>query len=176
MQRTLCVLTLALLSAFSATASTPDGQTPSQETICDGQIGAAYGLCNAYCEAMDCESPAPHASPTACTRVLNNYLKHTGMMPPCAVTCPCPESLPLFAAFVDGSQPIDECIATEETISVTAADGQFSIVVSAEGGFCRDNEEGPSMPLTPAEALVCRLLLRDTAAGQAVPVMCVPPE
>jgi hypothetical protein len=175
MQKSLWVLALALLCALApASAKTPDGQTPSEETICDGQIGAAYGLCNAYCEAMDCESPAPHASPTACTRVLNNFLKHTGQMPPCAATCPCPEELPLFAAFVDGTQPIQSCIAATETISVSAEDGQFSIVVSAEGGFCSDNGEEPFVPLTADEAQVCRLLLRDTAAAQGV--ACVPPE
>ncbi|HWN45442.1 MAG TPA: hypothetical protein VNW71_24665 [Thermoanaerobaculia bacterium] len=175
MHKTLWILALALLCALApASAKTPDGQTPSEETICDGQIGAAYGLCNAYCEAMDCESPAPHASLTACTRVLNNFMKHTGEMPPCAATCPCPEELPLFAAFVDGTQPIDECIATPETISVTAADMQFSIVVSATEGVCSDNGLPPFVPLTEAEAQVCRLLLRDTAFAQGV--SCVPPE
>ena len=44
---------------------TPDGQPPSMETVCDGQSGAAFGLCNAYCEAMDCDSPDPQASPQA---------------------------------------------------------------------------------------------------------------
>lgn len=175
MQKSLWILALALLCALApASARTPDGQTPSEETVCDGQIGAAYGLCNAYCEAMDCESPTPHASPTACTKVRNNYLKHTGQPLPCEATCPCPESLPLFAAFVDGTQPIQECIATPETISVSAADQQFSIVVSAEGGFCSDNGMPPLVPLTDAEALVCRLLLRDTAEDQGV--ACVLPE
>jgi hypothetical protein len=174
MQKFLCILGLALLAALPVTAKTPDGQTPAEETVCDGQIGAAFGLCNAYCEAMDCESPAPQASDTACQRVLNNYMKHTGQMPPCAIACPCPEDLPLFAAFVDGSQPIEECFATEETISVSATGGSFSIVVSAADGFCSDNGEPPFVPLTEGEALVCRLLLRDTAAAQGI--ACVSPE
>lgn len=174
MHKFLYVLPLALLTALPLAARTPDGQTPSEETVCDGQIGAAYGLCNAYCEAMDCESPAPQASATACERVLNNYMKHTGQMPPCAATCPCPESLPLFAAFVSGEQPVEECVATEETISVSAADQQFSIVVSATEGLCSDNGLPPFVPLIEDEALVCRLLLRDTAAAQGV--ACVTPE
>ena len=165
---------LLLIWTGTALASTPDGTPPSGETVCDGEVGAAYGLCTAYCEAMDCESPTPHASPTACTRVRNNYLKHTGQPLPCEATCRCPEDLPLFAAFVDGTQPIQECIATPETISVSAADQQFSIVVSADGGFCSDNGLPPLVPLTEAEALVCRLLLRDTAAAQGV--ACVLPE
>ena len=32
---------------------TPDGMPPSQETVCDGLSGAAFGLCNAFCEAQD---------------------------------------------------------------------------------------------------------------------------
>jgi hypothetical protein len=38
---------------------TPDGETPSNEGICDQLMSATpglYGLCVAYCEALDCES------------------------------------------------------------------------------------------------------------------------
>ena len=174
MQKSLCVLSLALLATLPLAASTPDGQTPSEETVCDGQTGAAYGLCTAYCEAMDCDSPAPHASPTACSRVAENFTRITGLPLPCDVTCPCPEDLPLFAAFVDGSERVVECIATPAFINVSAADNQFSTVVSSTESFCRDNIEGPSMMLTEAEALVCRLLLRDAAAAWGV--TCMLPE
>jgi hypothetical protein len=40
----------------SVMASTPDGETPANEGVCDVLIGATpglYGLCNAYCEAQD---------------------------------------------------------------------------------------------------------------------------
>lgn len=173
MQKILWLLSLAVLAALlPASASTPDGQTPSEETVCDGQTGAAYGLCNAYCEAMDCDSPAPHASPTGCSRVAANYTRITGEPLPCAVDCPCPETLPLFAAFVDLSVPIAECLITPTIISVSAENGQFSNVISAVAGTCSDNGL-PFVQLTETEALVCRLLLRDTIAAQAVPVQCV---
>jgi hypothetical protein len=58
----------------------------ADSTICDGTAGAAYGLCTAYCEAMDCESDNPQASEIACERVYSNYSKITGGVPPCAVT------------------------------------------------------------------------------------------
>ena len=175
MRKVLCILSLALLAALlPASASTPDGQTPAEETVCDGQIGAAFGLCNAYCEAMDCDSPEPEASPRACERVRDNYIRHTGLPLPCDVVCPCPETLPLFAAFVNGTEPVVECAATPTTISVSAADQDFSIVVSTAEGFCSDNGLPPLVPLTEAEALVCRLLLRDTAQDQGI--ACVPPE
>lgn len=174
MQKSLCILALALLAALPAAASTPDGQTPSEETICDDQVGAAYGLCTAYCEAMDCDSPAPHASATACEHVLANFMRHAGTPPPCDVVCPCPEHLPLFAAFVNMTEPIEECIITPVTINVSAADNQFSAVVSTAEGFCSDNGMPPFVPLTQAEGRVCRLLLRDTAAAQGV--ACMLPE
>jgi len=169
MRKSLCILSLAFLVALlPASAKTPDGQTPAEETVCDDQSGAAYGLCTAYCEAMDCDSPAPHASPTGCSRVAANYTRITGEPLPCDVTCPCPEELPLFAAFVNGTEPVVECAATPTTISVSAADQEFSIVVSTAEGFCSDNGLAPFVPLTGAEALVCRLLLRDTAEAQGI--------
>ena len=45
----------------TALAKTPDGVPPSLETVCDAETGAAYGLCTAYCEAMDCA--VPHSTP-----------------------------------------------------------------------------------------------------------------
>jgi hypothetical protein len=68
-----------------ALAQTPDGEPPSVETVCDDQVGAAFGLCNAYCEAMDCDSVDPQASPTACDKVAAKFMNITGSMPPCLV-------------------------------------------------------------------------------------------
>jgi hypothetical protein len=66
-------------------AQTPDGQTPALETGCDGQIGAAFGLCNAYCEAMDCDGHLPQASYLACERVLESFEQITGSeIPSCS--------------------------------------------------------------------------------------------
>ena len=33
----------------------PDGDTPATEIVCDDYDGVAYGLCNSYCEARDCD-------------------------------------------------------------------------------------------------------------------------
>ena len=63
------------------------------QTVCEGEIGAAYGLCDAYCEAMDCDSDNPMASSTACGRVLTKYNDIVGSVPPCVAAapaaCPC---------------------------------------------------------------------------------------
>jgi len=67
-----------------ADAKTPDGQTPAEETVCDPLSGAQFGLCNAYCEAMDCDSDEPQASEKACLKVYDNFLKHSNVIvPPC---------------------------------------------------------------------------------------------
>jgi cysteine-rich repeat protein len=71
-----------------AFAQTPDGETPSVETVCDTQVGAAFGLCNAYCEAMDCDYATPQASEKACTRVLDRFVQLTAAVPPCDAAAP----------------------------------------------------------------------------------------
>ncbi len=65
-----------------ASAQTPDGQTPAVETVCDGESGAAFGLCDAYCEAMDCDN-LPEASLYACERVRSTFNRLTGRDVPC---------------------------------------------------------------------------------------------
>ena len=76
----LAVLAFAPLSL----AQTADGMTPAEEPVCDDLNGALYGLCVAYCEAMDCHLGDQFASDEACERVLTNYMTHSdGVMPPC---------------------------------------------------------------------------------------------
>jgi hypothetical protein len=59
----------------SVMASTPDGETPANEGVCDILIGKTpglYGLCVAYCEAQDLdtfEKEPPN------TKILENYNK-----------------------------------------------------------------------------------------------------
>jgi len=104
----LVIFGLLLSLGITSHARTPDGMTPSEETVCDGQVGAAYGLCTAYCEAMDCDSEYPKASENACAKVEANYMNKTGMVPPCIDLCAdvtCPEG----ETCVDG-----ECFCGEE--------------------------------------------------------------
>jgi len=81
----LLALVTALLSPISARS-----QSPAEESVCDGLSGAAWGLCNAYCDEMDCDSGSAKASPQACSKVLGNFAKHSDEPIPCApVECPC---------------------------------------------------------------------------------------
>jgi len=114
------VAALAALSAAPAAAQTPDGLPPALETVCDGETGAAFGWCNAYCEAMDCElandnDPAtePKASATACSKVRTKFQQATGRDLPCEVSCPCtdlPESFPIWAAYLAGEVSGSDCL------------------------------------------------------------------
>jgi hypothetical protein len=74
-------------------AKTPDGNTPAEETVCDeaGLFGAAWGLCNAYCEAMDCDSSNPNASDNACDKLFDKIVRLTGDVPLCEVIDLCPD-------------------------------------------------------------------------------------
>ena len=89
-----------LTFAGAAAAQTEDDSPPSEETVCDGQTGAAYGLCTAFCEAMDCDSDEPQASQTACDKVAGKFLQITGEAPPCLAPPlpPCGDCLEGFHA------------------------------------------------------------------------------
>jgi hypothetical protein len=165
---------LLLAVAGAAAAKTPDGQTPSQETVCDHETGAAFGLCNAYCEAMDCDSPNHRASVGACNSVRRNFERKTGRPLPCAVQCPCAGLLPVFAAIVDGTATIERCFIDPEFIVVSDLDDNFTTVLTGPPATCSANLEAPFVELTSTEQLVCRVALQTAAAAQGVP--CVPPE
>ena len=79
------VFGLILSFAISAYSQTADEMTPAEEDVCSELQGAAYGLCNAYCEAMDCDTVEGYDQhPNACDKVLANFEKKTdGGIPPC---------------------------------------------------------------------------------------------
>jgi hypothetical protein len=68
---------LAPTGALAFGDGTPDGSPPAEETVCEdaGLMGAAFGLCVAFCEANDCDQ-TPDAQ--ACTVLRQNYSKITG--------------------------------------------------------------------------------------------------
>jgi hypothetical protein len=99
---------------------TPDGMTPSIDTVCDdaGLFGAAWGLCNAYCEAMDCDSDATRASDKACDNIFDKIVTITGEVPPCENLCP--DDFNPDQVDLDGDGIGDECdTSIVSTISIT---------------------------------------------------------
>lgn len=85
------------LALFSATAFADD-LTPSEEGVCDSLLGGTaglFGLCNAYCEAQDCDEYADGDQPRSCERLLINFNRiadGSGEVMPCEIgqtSCPC---------------------------------------------------------------------------------------
>lgn len=90
----------------TAIASTPDGETPANEGVCDSLMDATkglYGLCVAYCEAQDLDS-IDKTPPS--TKILANYRKKMNAgdldMPCVQVSCPCFSDTELNAMVGDG--------------------------------------------------------------------------
>lgn len=122
------ILLGCILSCFSLqlSAKTPDGETPSEELVCSDYEGAAFGLCNAYCEAMDCHlGPGAKASQRACMQVRENFKKKTGEdIFPCEqqAECPCAEQV---QAVLDQTTPLggtfgeNELACTSDKLDVT---------------------------------------------------------
>ena len=68
----------------TSSAKTPDGMPPSEEEVCSDLHGAAFGLCNAYCEAQDCDV---HPRPS-CAVLRRNFTRLTGSpVFPCDTFC-----------------------------------------------------------------------------------------
>jgi len=163
---TLVLVGAMVLGAGNASAKTPDKQTPSQETICDSLSGAEYGLCTAYCEAMDCDDPNKSASDQACEAVRRNFENKAGVPPPClTATCPCGTALTLFQDITSGAVQVQSCVADETIIFVTTTTGATAVIDSTALN-CSVNAGPPLVPLTPNEAMACRITLRKAVEAQ----------
>ena len=80
-------LVLTLIMALSPVlVANVSAQT--EDSSCAGESGAAFGLCNAYCDAMECDSADPHASDTACEKVAEKFTQLTGRDLPCVEDTP----------------------------------------------------------------------------------------
>ena len=72
-------------SAPAQAYGTPDGETPAQEDVCDdaGLMGAAFGLCIAFCEANDCDL---YPRDPACQVLRARFARATGSLAfPCEI-------------------------------------------------------------------------------------------
>ncbi len=181
---------LALWGGGAALAQTPDGIPPALETVCDMETGAAFGLCNAYCEAMDCETNDPHASATACSKVRTKFQQVTGRDLPCELPCPCtdpsiqppPDSgFQGFADVLAGDVSIDLCLTApfldilDGVIIVDFDQNQFFPGFSVEGLVGEEGGQwicglvaGLALPISPEQGHFCADLLEQAAAAQAV--------
>ncbi len=139
----LVIASAVSLLAASAFAQTPDGRTPAEELVCTdaGLTGAAFGLCNAYCEAQDCDiNDRP-----SCERLRTNFAKHTGTRVfPCDAFCGDGEVNQDFEECDDGNnEDCDGCAA------------------NCRDEFCGDGRLCPNEECEPAGS-VCEVDDEDT--------------
>ena len=99
------------------------------QASCEFEVGAAFGFCTAYCEAMDCDSANPQASPKACAKVLAKWDEQTGLPIPCEVVVTTPQICPVEAADVT-------------TICATLPAGTDYFFVEAKGPSTSDDSPG----------------------------------
>lgn len=185
------ILTLALLLICTgiAVAQTPDGLPPARETICDNETGAAYGLCNAYCEAMDCDSGSPEASSVACDKVRTKFQNVSGYDVTCELPCPC-TSIPQFNATLAGTNScvtydffgalVGTLVSPEPAMSFPfppffteyAGAEVYGGGAAACGYIKLDSlgqpEQSFVLPITPEQAANCVQLAHDAAASRNV--------
>ncbi len=152
------LLCFCVFATFTATAlaQTPDGEPPSVEEDCINEFGAAFGLCNAYCEAMDCDCPTddnptcePNANQRACDRVKDRYQQVTGNEdlpcdatepPPEPASCPCgvdPDTYTTDIAWSD--DPYDSGFSSAGFLWNDGATGALA------GAACNDGGEFPTL-------------------------------
>ncbi|HET9228866.1 MAG TPA: hypothetical protein VFR31_19460 [Thermoanaerobaculia bacterium] len=147
------VIVLILICTGAALALDP----PPTEEACANENGAAYGLCNAYCEAMDCDGE-PEASATACSKVQDKYTQITGHGLPCEVAdCPC-SAIPEWNAALAGN--IVECINNlPDSLQLRTATGVFVQVTGNECMVFEPPGAPDSRPVTSAQRAACIDLL-----------------
>lgn len=154
--RRLNFLPLVATLPMTAFAGTPDGQTPAEETVCDGYHGAAYGLCVSYCEARDCDDPAKHAADRACAVTEKKFLSLTGLTEmPCTTQGPTctidaqddiyylndPGSLPFTVLENDVVTPagahatVTAATPTDHVTVTDLANGGFTLAWTGDGAF-----------------------------------------
>jgi hypothetical protein len=175
------ILMSFLFVPVATAEGTPDEFTPAMESICDVYKGAAYGLCNAYCEAMDCDSTSPDASNTACSKVGEKFAQITGEQPPCDSACPFNnENFPLWSEIISGTGNITDCYDDDDIGSLPERTvlGGVSTEVPFPGAFVQclmtsaldpyicdsdivGGEDGSgNIPLSSDEYVACRTALQ----------------
>jgi hypothetical protein len=162
------VFSIMVVASSAAFGKTPDKQPPSQETVCSNEKGAAFGLCNAYCEAMDCTDPNQHASDEGCNAVKREFEQLTGRPMPCAVQCPCNDMLALFASISKKTVKVEQCTFAPNVLYVVTNAGDFALISDGPPPLCSANGEAPFVELTDSELLACRVALRKAAEAQGV--------
>jgi hypothetical protein len=135
------------MAGLPAVASTPDGSTPAEETVCDPLMDEVvtpglYGLCLAFCEAQDIASEDMALTDDEILALLNdvpsgsilqtyNQLrKESDPEMPCIVRAPEPSSCPCWTAeeLAEIDTPANTPNGTSRTLCRFVVDSQTGLV------------------------------------------------
>jgi hypothetical protein len=158
-----------------AIASTPDGETPANEGVCDtlhGGTSGLYGLCVAYCEAQDLDSFDKNPPND---RILANYRKKMNAgdpdMPCIQVPCPCWSAEEMGSITADAAAAACPSATDKIQIIDNAPRTKFAEADQNAGRErCRyiDLNSDPrtirSFQITPEEAASCYTQVADACA------------
>lgn len=105
------IFVMSLTVVGSVPVEAGNGRGQGTATVCDeaNLIGAAYGACNVYCEALNCDGLRPNGPASSCERALDRFMELTGELPPCEPVCPCAAAW-RAADFFPESPTLNECL------------------------------------------------------------------
>jgi len=91
MVRSHIVTGLFFIACVAALGGVEAGDRHHNQSACDEAdlVGAAYGACHSYCDALDCAGPGEGQHGRACEKALDRFFELTGEYPPCEPLCPC---------------------------------------------------------------------------------------
>ena len=80
-------LGLSVADNSMTVAGVVDGESTTGDGVCADVDKKLSGLCDSYCEAMDCDSELPLASQKACEKILEKFVTRSGdgSLPPCVI-------------------------------------------------------------------------------------------
>jgi len=160
-----------LMAAVAGAPASAQGMADDSACLEEFLLGEAFGLCNAYCEAMDCDG-TPQASAKACEKVHAKFMAVADMEPPCLGDEPTndpPEvdlsgdpndgSFDTTATFVSFGDPVPIAVHVEIT------DSDEEDLIESASIMLTDQPVGASGFLTLTEAGM--VLLADLCGGVA---------
>jgi hypothetical protein len=108
------IVALIALAPAMVLANAFAGGPPSEAGVCESLSGAARGLCNAYCDAQQCQL----SSRPSCEELRKNFAKHTG-----STRFPCDAPAPTRTAQRPTPTATPSAEATPCDVTLTTAQG-----------------------------------------------------
>ena len=160
----------------TASAQTPDGETPAEESVCDvvhvqnGGSPGLYGLCVAYCEAQDCHLSDDGDVPQSCINTSEKLLaKYESRRDPAVdPEMPC---LPQGTECPCWTQELLDSLSPDYSSACSVApDGSVS-QWTAEGSYIGVTQNFPGLQqcvlVQPGSVFVAQVTDEELAACQA---------